>query len=184
MTAADIRNLFQGHEMKIFIFLILSILPLACASAPKNLGCEGAADHVLFEYKGIQKLNAWGRESPFGSFVLSNKAAKEIKLPLDSTYYLLIVHGQYIELQSRPVASDAAWELDAIVLEEFFQPRKWLVIGPGDGTMFFVDMIGPVSDGERSKSREYRISLQDVSGCQYLSQPFRINAQLSQKERQ
>ena len=163
--------------MKIFIPLILSILPLACASAQKNPSCEGTVNHVSIEYKGIQRLNAWGKENPFGSFAITNKAAKEIKLPRDNTDYPLILHGQFVELQSRPVASNTAWELDTVVLEEFFQPRKWLVIGPGDGTLFFVDMVGPVSDGERSKAREYRVSLKDVSGCQYLSQPFRVNAQ-------
>jgi hypothetical protein len=163
--------------MKIFIPLILSILPLACASAPRNPSCEDTAKDVSIEYKGVQRLSAWGKENPFGSFAVSNKAAKEMKLPLDSTYYPLIVHGQYVELQSRPVASDAAWQLDTVVLEEFAPPRKWLLIGPGDGAMFFVDMVGPVSDGERSRTREYRVSLKDVSGCQYLSQPFRINPQ-------
>ena len=119
-------------------------------------------------------MNAWGKENPFGSFSISNRAAKEIKLPLEATHYPLIVHGRYVELQSRPVASNASWGPDTVVLEEFFQPRKWLVIDSGAGTTFFVDMVGPVNDGERSDSREYRVSLKDASGCQYLSQPFRI----------
>ncbi|MBA3487734.1 MAG: hypothetical protein H0T88_11205 [Lysobacter sp.] len=161
--------------MKLFISLILSVLPMACASAPRNSGCESTVEHVSIEYKGIQRLNAWDRENPFGSFAVSNKASKEIKLPLDSTYYPLIMHGQSVELQSRPVKSVMAWELDTVVLEEFHQPRKWLVVGPGDGTMFFVDMVGPVSDIERSNAREYRVSLKDTSGCQYFSQSFRIN---------
>jgi hypothetical protein len=161
--------------MKNLIPLIFAILPLACASAPRNQGCEVAVDQVSIEYKGIQKLSAWGKESPFGAFVVSSKAAKEIKLPLDATHYPLLVHGRHVELQSRPVASNAPWGPDTVVLEEFFQPRKWLVIGSGAGTMFFVDMVGPVSDGERSSSLEYRVSLKDASGCEYLSQPFRIN---------
>lgn len=158
--------------MKIATLLMLSVFPLACASTPTHPSCEGV---VLVEYKGIQRLKAWEKESPFGSFAISNKAGKELKLPLDSTYYPVIVHGQHIEVQSRPVTSDAPWELDAVVLEEFLPPRKWLVIAPGDGAMFFVDMAGPVSDSERSRSREYRVVLKEASGCQYLSQPFRIN---------
>ncbi len=177
MLAGDIHNTFRDHDMKKFIPLILSILPLACASTPKNLGCESTVNHVSIEYKGIQRLNAWGNQHPFGSFAISNKGAKEIKLPRDSTDYPLILHGQFIELQSRPVASNAAWELDTVVLEEFIQPHKWLVVGPGDDTMFFVPMAGPVSDDERTKSREYRVSLKDVPGCQYLSQSFRVHDQ-------
>lgn len=163
--------------MKIFLSLILLTLPLPCASASKNQSCGDTVDKVTIEYKGIQKLNAWGEESPFGSFAVSNRSAKEIKLPLDGTYYPLIVHGQYVELQSRLISAKAAWELDVVVLEEFLPARKWLIIGPGDGTMFFVDMVGPVSDNERSKSREYRVSLKDASGCRYASQPFRMSAQ-------
>lgn len=163
-------------KMKKIVLLILSFLPLACASAPSSPNCKGV-DQVSIEYKGIQRLNAWGKESPFGSFAISNKSSKEIKLPLDSTQYPVIVHGQYVELQSRPIASDATWELDTVVLEEFIPPRKWMVIGPGDGTMIFLDMIGPVSDSERSNSREYRVLLKDAAGCQYLSEPFRTNVQ-------
>ena len=164
-------------KMKKLILLILLSLPLACASAPANPTCKGAVDQVSIEYKGIQRLNAWGKESPVGSFDVSNKSSREIKLPLDDTQNRVIVHGQYVELQSRPIASDAVWEPDTVVLEEFIPPRKWMVIGTGAGTMFFLDMIGPVSDSERSKSREYRISLKDAAGCQYLSAPFRTSVQ-------
>ena len=163
---------YSGAMMKIAILLMLSIFPLACASAPTHPSCQGAAS---VEYKGIQRLKAWDKESPFGSFAVSNKAGKELKIPLDSTYYPVIVHGRHIEVQSRPVASDAHWELDTVVLEEFLPPRKWMVIAPGDGAMFFVDMAGPAGDSERSRSREYRVVLKDDLGCQYLSQPFRVN---------
>lgn len=157
--------------MRILLPLALSVLPLVCAAAPKEQKC---VDHVSVEYKGIQRLNAWGKESPFAAFALTNKAPKEIKFPLDGTYYPLIPHGQYVEMQSRVAAG--SWELDAVVLEEFLPPRKWLVIGSGDGVMFFVDMVGPVSDSERSKSREYRVLLKDASGCQHFSQSFRLES--------
>lgn len=158
--------------MRILLSLVLSVFPLVCAAASKEQKC---VDHVAIEYKGIQRLNAWGTENPFATFALTNKASKEMKLPLDGTYYPLIPHGQFVEMQSRDIAT-GAWELDAVVLEEFLPPRKWLIVGPGGGAMFFVDMVGPVSDPERSKSREYRVSLKDASGCQYLSQPFRLGS--------
>ena len=161
--------------MKDLMLLMLSIFPLACASAPKGTSCEVAVDQVSIEYKGIQRMNAWGKESPFGAFVVSSKVAQKVMLPLDDTHYPVIVHGRYVELQSRPVASDAPWEPDTVVLEELLQPRKWLVIGSGGAAMFFVDMVGPVSDGGRSNLLEYRVSLKDASGCEYLSQSFRIN---------
>lgn len=161
--------------MKILALLILSVLPLACASAPRGAGCEEAIEHVSIEYKGVQRLNAWGRDRAFGTFAVSNKALKEMRIPLDGAYYPLIVHGRYVELQSR-LASSEAWELDAVVLEEFLQPRKWLVIGSGDGMTFFLDMAGPENDVERSRAREYRVSLKDESGCRYFSPPFRVGA--------
>ena len=169
----------RAMKMKKFLLLISSFLPLAFAfaSALANPSCKGGVDQVSIEYKGIQGLNVWGKESSFASFDVSNRSSKEVKLPLDGTQNPVIVHGQYVELQSRPIALNAVWEPDAVVLEEFIPPRKWMVIGPGAGMMFFLDVIGPMSDSERSKSREYRVSLKDTDGCQYLSEPFRTSVQ-------
>lgn len=175
MPAVDIRKLFRDCDMKNLIPLILSVFSLACASAPKSISCKVAVDQISVEYKGVQWLNAWGKESPFGAFVVSSRADQEVKLPLDDTRYPVIVHGRYVELQSRLVASNAPWGADTVVLEEFSQPRKWLVLGSGAGATFFVDMVGQVSNGERSNSIEYRVLLKDASGCEYLSQSFRIN---------
>ncbi|MEA9558455.1 hypothetical protein VC273_21960 [Xanthomonas nasturtii] len=158
--------------MKSTILLALLIFPLAHSSALARPSCEGA---LSIEYKGIQKLKAWNKENPFGSFNLSNKAHKDIKIPLDSTDYPAIVHGRSIEVQSRQNASDTAWELDRVVLEEFHPPGKWIIIAPGNGAMIFVDMADPISDSERSNSREYRVVLKDVLGCEYVSPPFHVN---------
>lgn len=158
--------------MKITILFALLILPLPYSSALARQSCDGA---VSIEYKGIQRLKAWNKENAFGSFDVSNTAHKEIKIPLDSTHYPVLVHGRNIELQSLQNASDTSWQLDRVVLEEFRPPSKWLVIAPGDGAMIFVDMADSINDGERSRSREYRVVLKDVLGCEYFSSPFHVN---------
>lgn len=158
--------------MKNAILLMLSFFPLACASTPTHPRCQSA---VSIEYRGIQRLKAWGTEIPFGSFAVSNKAGKDLTLPLNEAYYPAMVHGPHIEVQSRPLASDTPWELDVVVLEEFPPSRKWLVIAPGDGAMIFEQMARASSGSERSRSREYRVVVKDVSGCRYPSQPFRVD---------
>jgi hypothetical protein len=160
-------------KMKIFVSLILILLPLVCDAAPKEPSCDGMIGRVSIEYKGIQRLNVWGRDTVFGTFAISNRSSKEMKLPLDGTYYPLIVHGQYVELQSRVVSG--AWELDNVVLEEFLQPRKWLLLGNGEGALFFLEMAAPINDPLRIASSEYRVLLKDASGCEYLSSEFRIS---------
>ncbi|MDH5821410.1 hypothetical protein QFW77_00170 [Luteimonas sp. RD2P54] len=150
--------------------LMLVLFPALYALGADNLRCEG---QVAIEYKGIQRLSVWGRDNPFGSFVISNKSSSQVRLPLDNTLLPTIIHGQYIELQSRHI-SDVTWEMDAVVLEEFFPPQKWMTLGSGSGVAFFLDMIGPVSDPGRSESREYRVSLKDMAGCHYFSEPFRL----------
>lgn len=157
--------------MKVLLSFALLTLPLSCAAVPKEHQCSKG---VSVEYKGIQQMNVWGRENSFASFSLANKAPRDIKLPLDGTYYPLLIHGQYVELQSRLVEG-GTWELDTVVLEEFLPPRKWLVIGSGDGTTFFLDVVGPISDKTRSRTHEYRVLVKDASGCEYLTQPFRID---------
>ncbi len=77
-------------------------------------------------------------------------------------------------MQSRPIADSMAWGLDATVLEEYVQPRKWLIMEPGEAATFFVDMTGAVGDRERSRTREYRIVLESVSDCAYSSPSFLI----------
>ncbi|MEN5060698.1 hypothetical protein [Luteimonas sp. TWI1416] len=158
------------------MFVILLLLS-SCASVHSRTRCRVASEQVSIQYKGLQRIAAWGKEELFASFSIENSSSEKVEIPLDRSDYPLLAHGEYIELQSRLRSQFSDWQADAISLEEFVPPRKWIVLEKGESFIFFFNASGQVDDHERSEERDYRVGLNDAAGCRYNSDAFRFVAE-------
>jgi hypothetical protein len=127
---------------------------------------------VSIEHLSVDSMRSAEREFTLARFRIENKSGHSLRLPMSDGDMPSLVHGRYVMLEKKTHDSSEDWMAYSRTMTSFFRPKVWLEIGSGASAAFFVSVADPLNGSGPVNTMDFRIRIEDVSGCKFFSKPF------------